>query len=166
MAADRSLALLAIGLVFGGGIGFVLAAGYEITLDGHDHGAGTSAASAGPHAGHDGHAAPLSLPPGPDAPTLNMTLTPDPASGWNLRVITTGFRFAPEHASQHHVPGEGHAHVYINGGKFARLYGPWMHLPTLPPGPVTVEATLNANDHRPLVVGGAPLTARVEVAPR
>ena len=32
---DRSLWLLIIGLIFGGGIGFVTAAGNGITLDGH-----------------------------------------------------------------------------------------------------------------------------------
>ncbi len=168
MAADRSLALLAIGLVFGGGVGFVLAAGYGVTLDGHDHGdhGAHGTATAGAHAGHGGHDTPLSLPPGPDAPTLAMTLTPDPASGWNLHVETTAFRFAPEHASGTHVPGEGHAHVYINGGKYARLYGPWLHIPTLPPGPVTVEVTLNANDHRPLAIADAALAARVEIPRR
>ncbi|MDW4496468.1 hypothetical protein R5H30_00625 [Sulfitobacter sp. D35] len=35
---DRGLFLFLIGLVFGGGIGFLLAAGYGVTLDGHDHG--------------------------------------------------------------------------------------------------------------------------------
>lgn len=36
---DRGLALFLIGLLFGGGIGFVAAAGLGVTLDGHDHGA-------------------------------------------------------------------------------------------------------------------------------
>ena len=35
---DRSLALFAIGLVFGGGIGFAIAASNGVTFDGHDHG--------------------------------------------------------------------------------------------------------------------------------
>ena len=35
---NRTLALFAIGLIFGGGIGFALAAGNGITFDGHDHG--------------------------------------------------------------------------------------------------------------------------------
>lgn len=63
-------------------------------------------------------------------------------------------------ASGDHKPGEGHAHVYVNGAKIGRLYGPWLHLPNLPKGEVTVEVTLNANDHRPLAVNGAPITAR------
>jgi hypothetical protein len=35
---DRSIPMLLIGLVFGGGIGFTVAASNGITLDGHDHG--------------------------------------------------------------------------------------------------------------------------------
>ena len=161
--------MLVIGLVFGGGIGFVVAASNAITLDGHDHGAidghamqGEPGAMAGHHHGH-GHGKPVSLPAGPDAPTMRIALTPDPDSGWNLHVITTGFRFSPENASKAHVPGEGHAHVYVNGKKIARLYGPWMHIAALPEGPVTVDVSLNANDHRPLAVGEKPLKASVKV---
>jgi hypothetical protein len=168
---DRSIPMLLIGLVFGGGIGFVVAAGQGFTLDGHDHGvAGQHMAhdSAGPdndsgsHAQH-GHGEPLSLAAGPDAPTLEIALMPDPDSGWNLHVMTTGFRFAPQNAGKPHVPGEGHAHVYVNGKKIARLYGPWMHIAALPGGAATLEVTLNANDHRPLAVEGEPLAARISV---
>lgn len=35
---DRSIAMLIIGLIFGGGLGFVVAAANGITLNGHDHG--------------------------------------------------------------------------------------------------------------------------------
>ena len=74
------------------------------------------------------------------------------------------FAFAPEHASRDHVPGEGHAHVYVNGVKLGRFYGPWLHLDNLPPGEVTVEVTLNANDHRPLSVAGKPVAQTVVIA--
>ncbi len=193
---DRSIPMLLIGLIFGGGIGFAVAAGNGITLDGHDHGkpghhrhgepsAPVAKATAMPDlegdllAGHictadmprgvvsgpdrHDHGSPHVLPAGAGAPTLALGVTPDPASGWNLRIETSGFRFAPEHASGDHVPGEGHAHVYVNGEKLGRVYGPWTHLSSLPPGPVTVAVTLNANDHRPLVVGDRPLSASVIV---
>ncbi|MCY3830692.1 MAG: hypothetical protein OXF89_16305 [Rhodospirillaceae bacterium] len=45
----RSLALLIIGLFFGGGIGFFLAAANNVALDGHHHPPG--AGKAEPHAG-------------------------------------------------------------------------------------------------------------------
>lgn len=169
---DRSLALFVIGLIFGGGIGFVTAAGYGVTFDGHDHGDPAAhhagADQADPHSGHDmsGHAHDelVSVPAGPDAPSVKIEVTPDPASGFNVHIMTENFTFAPEHASQAHVPGEGHAHVYVDGEKVARHYGPWLHLPTLPQGGAQVTVTLNTNDHRMLAVAGAPLKAAVTVS--
>lgn len=34
---DRSVAMFLVGLILGGGIGFVVAAANGVTLDGHDH---------------------------------------------------------------------------------------------------------------------------------
>lgn len=165
---DRTIPVLLIGLVFGGGIGFTLAAANGITLDGHDHAdpahhGGSHAVAAGAPAAHD-HDALLVLPAGAEAPTLDVAVEKDPASGWNLQMKTSHFTFAPQHASLDHVPGEGHAHVYANGVKIGRFYGPWVHLDGLPPGEVTLEVTLNANDHRPLAVGGAPVARTVVIS--
>ncbi|HAS10756.1 MAG TPA: hypothetical protein DCS55_09630, partial [Acidimicrobiaceae bacterium] len=63
-----------------------------------------------------------------EIPTVAITATPDAKSGINLQVQTTGITFAPEHASSEHVLGEGHAHVYVDGEKYGRVYGEWMHL--------------------------------------
>ncbi len=159
----RSLSLFAIGLVFGGGAGFVLAAANGVTFDGHDH--ADPAHHGGSHAEamtHD-HATAINLPAGPDAPGLEISLTPDPMAGWNLHVMPQNFRFAPENASQPDKPGEGHAHVYVNGQKLARLYGGWMHIPDLPKGETTVEVSLNANSHSTLTVDGKPVSASVTV---
>ena len=166
---DRSIALLLIGLFFGGGIGFVAAAGSGVTLDGHDHGAhsghqmsAASSSQTGQGHAHD-HGKALSLPEGGAAPTLDIELTEDPASGWNLHIKTTNFRFSPERASLEHVDGEGHAHVYVNGVKIARHYGPWMHIAALPKGENTVMVSLNSNDHRALAIGEKPLMSSVSV---
>ena len=156
------LALFAIGLVFGGGIGFVVAAATGATLDGHDHDAHRDGGAAVAHAAGHEEAAPLVLPDGPDAPAVRMTLTPDSVAGWNLHVETANFRFAPENSGRAPISGEGHAHVYLDGQKIARLYGPWMHLPALPEG-ARLEVTLNGNDHRPLAVGAEPVTASTRV---
>ena len=149
----RSLALLAIGLALGGGIGFFLAAANNIALDGHHH----APAQAAGHA-HRGET--VDLPAGPGAPTLELRVDRDAKAGWNLQIATTNFHFAPERANAPHRPGEGHAHVYVDGRKIARVYGPWFHLDALPPGGATVAVTLNANDHRGLAVAGRAL--RVE----
>lgn len=157
---SRSLALFAIGLVFGGGIGFVIAAGNGITFDGHDH--GDPAHHGGGHAAmadHD-HSTAISLPAGPDAPAVAIQLHKDPMAGWNLHVMPQNFRFAPENASSKDMPGEGHAHVYINGEKLARLYAEWIHIPSLPEG-AEVKVSLNTNSHSALQVDGVAVEAKI-----
>ena len=54
-------------------------------------------------------------------PTLQLAVQKDSMSGWNLHLIIRNFRFAPERASQEHRTGEGHAHLYTDGKKIARL---------------------------------------------
>ena len=161
----RPLALFAIGLIFGGGLGFAFAASSNAAFEPHDHGdpvhhAAMSAADMTAHAAR--HDAPLEVD-GARAPSVKIAVKPDPMAGWNLHVVTKDFTFAPDQASGHHVPGQGHAHVYANGVKLSRLYGPWMHLDTLPLGHVEIEVTLTSNDHRPLTVGGEPVAAKTEV---
>jgi hypothetical protein len=92
-----------------------------------------------------------------------MMLKPDPMAGYNLHVLVDNFAFSPEGASLAPVPGQGHAHVYINGEKHARLYGEWMHIASLPKGEVAVEVTLNSNDHRPLSVDGTQISASTKL---
>ncbi len=159
---SRSLALFAIGLVFGGGIGFVTAAGNGVAFEGHDHSnpahhGGTTGMMA-----HD-HSAMVNTPAGDDAPMVEISVTPDAMSGWNLQVETQNFRFAPEHASGADQPGEGHAHVYVNDEKIARLYGAWMHIPALPEGGAEVKVSLNSNSHGMIAVDGVPVEATLWV---
>ncbi|MBP7741418.1 MAG: peptidoglycan-binding protein [Candidatus Pacebacteria bacterium] len=89
-------------------------------------------------------------------PSVSIVLHEDAMGGWNLEVRPTNFIFAPEHVNGAVVANEGHTHVYINGVKITRLYGPWMYLaPTLfKKGENTVRVTLNANDHSDLELGG------------
>ncbi len=156
---SRPLALFAIGLIFGGGIGFLVAASNGVTLDGHDHSDPSAHAGHGSDAaGHD-HDTAIALPDGPNAPSVKIAVFEDPMAGWNLQVMTENFRFAPENASLAHVPGEGHAHVYLNGLKITRLYGGWHHIPALPKGDTKVTVSLNSNDHSALTIGDKFLSA-------
>lgn len=154
---DRSLPLLLIGLVFGGGIGFVIAASNGVTLDGHDHATDHGAAET-MHHDHT-ETVPVTGPP----PTLALSVVADPASGWNLHVDLGNFRFAPENASKAAVSGEGHAHIYANDTKIARLYGPWHHIATLPDGDVTIRVGLYTNDHKALTKDGKPISQSVTI---
>lgn len=107
---------------------------------------------------HD-HSTLLSLEAGANAPTIAIDLAKDVVGGWNLHIITTHFRFTPEAVNEEHRAGEGHAHIYVNGKKLARIYGPWFHIGALPKGNVEVSVTLNANGHQPLAVGDKALVA-------
>ncbi len=148
----RGFAILLIGLGFGGAIGFV--------LGGTDrNGAQMPVLKHAEHA--HVHGDPLVIAPGSGTPDLTIALTPDPVAGWNLNIQTSNFQFAADRAGAAHVDGEGHAHVYVNGTKIARVYGEWHHIEDLPAGPVEVEVVLNSNDHRALVVGDRPLSATV-----
>lgn len=164
---DRTLPLFLIGLLFGGGIGFSIAAGNGITFDGHDHGDPAPRGGAIDHAAMDHsamgdhammHDTPLEISAA-DAPTLSIMVMNDPMAGYNLHVMTGNFSFSPQNASLAHVPGQGHAHVYVNGVKLARLYSSWMHLDALPTGNVTIEVSLTSNDHRPFAMNGTNITA-------
>jgi len=87
-------------------------------------------------------------------PRVDLVVHKDAMSGRNLEIVTENFRFAPEHASSEHLAGEGHAHLYLDGEKIARVYGHWFHVPEPGPGTHSVRVTLNANSHQDLAVGG------------
>ena len=158
---QKPLALLIIGLFFGAGFGFLIAASNDVTLDSHDHDHNVAAETTMDHV-HN-HDQMIDLPEGTNTPTIEMVLYEDAVSGWNLQIITTNFSFTPEAVNQENKAGEGHAHIYVNGDKLARLYSPWMHIGKLPAGQVTVSASLNANDHSTLSVGNKPLSAEVVI---
>ena len=78
---------------------------------------------------------------------------PDAVSGLNIRLTTTGFTFTPEAANAEDVPGEGHAHIYVDGVKITRLYGPDYHLTAVEPGEREIRVSLNTNSHADYVRG-------------
>lgn len=97
------------------------------------------------------------------APTILLRVTRDAIAGYNVNIETTNFTFTPESASEEHVPSQGHAHLYVNGEKIARVYGSWFHIPVLEPGENTIRATLNTNDHKEYAVDGKPIEATATV---
>ncbi len=113
--------------------------------------------------GHGGGHSSLEIPAGQPVPTLEVIAHPDPRRGWNLEIRTTHFRFAPEEVNQANQPNAGHGHLYINGELGQRVYGPWLHIPQLPPGRNEITVTLNANSHETLTHNGQPIAATVVV---
>lgn len=143
-----AVALLVAGML-STGCGLV---GGDGEVEPHTHPPGT-----GPHT-HDGtmvdgsmtHGAPVEAS---ESMSVSLQVIADSVSGYNLRIAVQGFRFAPENAGAAHVPGEGHAHLYVNGVK-TRVYSDWFHLDGLAPGTHELLVTLNANDHSSYVIGG------------
>ena len=95
--------------------------------------------------------------------SVGVEATLDAVSGVNLKITTTGFTFAPESASGEHVPGEGHAHVYVDGVKDNRVYGNYYHLSGLDPGERSIRITLNANSHEQYAKGDHPVKATTTI---
>ncbi|MXZ97484.1 MAG: hypothetical protein F4017_06780 [Acidimicrobiaceae bacterium] len=115
---------------------------------------------------HHDHGGSIEVAEGVPVPTIEIEVTEDPVEGWNLRVLTTDFRIAPENVSTAHVDGEGHMHLYIDGEKVSRLYGEWHHIGPLAPGEHEVRVELSANDHSAMAVDGDIIDATaVIVAP-
>jgi len=144
----RALILFFIGIIFGTGTGVLLA----LPSPEHDHASHTDPS-------HD-HTA-VSVWEGKE-PTLTVHLTPEGDGAYNLFVETTGFTFAPEHVNQASVQGEGHAHLYVDGEKIMRIYGPWVHLDNLPRGAL-LRVSLNTNDHTEWGYNGMPIAAEMYV---
>ena len=120
----------------------------------------------GGHHGHGGHdhgvMEPFVIPEGEPVPTVALAVKADPVAGWNVKVDADNFTFAPEELE---TPGDwnaGHAHLYLNGKKVARLYGPWFHLTGVEPGEHLLRVTLNTNDHRDLKAGEVLVEASTE----
>ncbi|MEM9162695.1 MAG: hypothetical protein AAGC54_06445 [Cyanobacteria bacterium P01_F01_bin.4] len=131
-----------------------------------DHSQHDMAAKEGTHevASNEGtdemhHHKSIEIPEGEPLPTVDLTITPDPVSGWNLQVETTNFAFVPAQVNQKSTPNEGHAHLYINGEKITRLYSEWHYLSSLPPGEHEIVVSLNANGHEALTHKGEHIEA-------
>jgi hypothetical protein len=97
------------------------------------------------------------------APNATLEVQKDPTGGFNVQVVTSKFVWRPEMASMKHVPGEGHAHVYLDGRKIMRIYNEWFHLNTFQFSTRSGEQLLTiefvGNDHAPYTIQGLPVGA-------
>ncbi len=99
----------------------------------------------------------VKIPTGQPIPTVDLVVHPDAVRGRNLEFKVTNFKFAPERVNQASNAAEGHAHLYIDGEKITRIYGPWYYLDTLEPGQHEITVVLNANGHETLVHQDQPI---------
>ena len=83
----------------------------------------------------------------------------DDRGGVDVQVMTEGWHWTPDNVDGDHIPGEGHAHIYVDGVKIDRVYGPSYYLEALEPGERQVRVTLNANSHEELTYNGESVEA-------
>jgi len=108
----------------------------------------------------------ISVAPGRLDPKIELVATKDTMSGYNLNIKTSAFYFTPQSAGLAPVQNTGHAHLYINGVKVSRVYGPWMYLADtlFKAGTNTVTVSLNANNHADWVAkDGKEIEATIEI---
>lgn len=128
------------------------AAATEGMMDMHTHADGEA---------HD-HGEPIEAA-GMYAPIVDLQVIPLSDGGYNVRVQTMNFTFAPQNVGGDPVDGEGHAHLYVDDEKIARIYGEWYHLESLPEGAQRIYVSLYANNHQPLAVDGDPVADAVMI---
>ena len=98
-------------------------------------------------------------------PTVTHLVFPDAMDGYNIQILAENFEITPASINRDVVANTGHAHLYVNGVKTARIYGQWYHLPSsaLQPGVNLVSITLNANNHSQWAHEGMPIASTVRV---
>ncbi|WP_149031288.1 hypothetical protein [Moorena producens] len=123
----------------------------EMEHNHHNHKAGSSS-DHGEGMGH--HHGTMEIPSGQPVPDVDIVVSPDPMTGWNLEIKVSNFQFSPKNASKAHQPGEGHGHLFINGKKITRIYSNWYYIGKLEPGRNEITVSLNSNNHQDLVHNG------------
>ena len=108
---------------------------------------------------------PREVDPDLPIPQVTMEVEEDPTSGYNLTLTTENFTFTPEDINTDAVANEGHAHLFVNGEKVARLYSPWFNIKEsyFTEGMNSIEVTLNANDHTTWVIDGGTIGASMRM---
>lgn len=92
------------------------------------------------------------IPADVTTPKVELALYKDEKSGFNLHIQVENYELEPPELATSKAPAviQGHAHVFINGKKFSRVYAPYLHIPAdaLQQGINGITVTLNDHDHR------------------
>ncbi len=156
----RPFALLITGILVGSALTYTVMGNILSDGDGHDHDHDSYQVEAEyhDHSTHD-HAEGIETSQWDHIPSVTAELTPDAVSGYNLHIKTAHFELVPPATENTDARGEGHAHLYVNGEKIARVYGHWFHISSLPEGKNTITVSLNGHGHEELLNNGVPIVA-------
>lgn len=104
---------------------------------------------------HDDHSAIESTVP----VSMDIDVDVEPDGGVNVHIMTENWRWAPENVNTEHIPGEGHAHVYVDGEKINRVYGSHYYIKDVEAGERVIRVALNTNEHNEFTVDGTLVEA-------
>lgn len=149
-ARQTLLVVTVLALGIGAGIGYLIA-------DAQDSESAAHTQDEHAHSGQTAHEMFMVSPE--QAPSVDFSVEEDVKSGWNITINTSNFRFTPEKVNGENTIGEGHAHLYVDGEKIARLYSPYFHYDESFDGTREFRITLNANDHSEYAVNGEVIEA-------
>ena len=82
--------------------------------------------------------------------------------GVNVHIMTDGWTWSLG-GDGTHVPGEGHAHIYVDGELYKMVYEPVNQVSGLAPGDHHIRVALSSNSHADLTYDGAPIEATAMV---
>lgn len=95
--------------------------------------------------------------------SISFTTEVDDKGGVDIQITTEGWLWTPDNVDGEHVPGEGHAHIYVDGVKIGRIYGPTYYLEGIDSGERQVRISLNSNSHDELTYDGNAVEAIASV---
>lgn len=99
---------------------------------------------------------------GGPVPEISLEVTGDNEDGWTVATSISNFTLTEMSATEH-VPGEGHAHIWVDGQVFTMVSQETTVIPHLDPGTHEIMVTLSSNTHLDYVLGGDRLMARTTV---
>jgi hypothetical protein len=121
---------------------------------------------------------PIAVPDDTPTPALSLKLLKDSMSGYNLILDTQRYDLSVPPAGKMNMQQmmsatmnpssgflQGHAHLYINGVKIQRIYGPALHLPAtlFKRGINTISVTLNNHGHMYWTAQGKKIVATLYI---
>jgi uncharacterized membrane protein YphA (DoxX/SURF4 family) len=107
---------------------------------------------------HPRYEVPTNLP----VPKVTIHAFHDAHGGWNIHLMTSDFKFTPENSGKADIDGEGHAHLFLNGKKIARVYGNWFHV-SIPKGKNSLKVNLTTNSHKDYYHQGQAIESETEL---
>lgn len=96
-------------------------------------------------------------------PQVQLQIIQEPDGTHTAQIVLNNFVMRPEKSGLPETSGEGHAHIYIDEEKVARVYGQWHHLGTLPEDAQSISVVLSTNDHKELTYQGELISDTVNL---